>query len=64
MFELNDIRVHRNGRHILNIDTLQLATDSFTLLLGHNGSGKSTLLNLLARQAVPDQGNIQFNGAL
>lgn len=62
MFELKDIRVHRNGRNILDIDTLQLNTDSFTLLLGHNGSGKSTLLNLLARQTMPDQGSIQFNG--
>lgn len=62
MFELNAIRVHRNGRNILDIDSLQLDTDSFTLLLGHNGSGKSTLLNLLARQTTPDEGTVQFNG--
>ncbi len=61
MFELTDIHIHRNGRQILDINHLQLDTQSFTLLLGHNGSGKSTLLNLLARQTLPDQGIIRFN---
>ena len=33
-------------------------------LVGHNGSGKSTLLSLLAGEAEPDQGEIQFRRGL
>ncbi|WP_261843479.1 ABC transporter ATP-binding protein [Aliamphritea ceti] len=61
MFELDNIQIHRNQRQILDIDHLQISSDSFTLLLGHNGSGKSTLLNLMARQVHPDKGGINFN---
>lgn len=61
MFELNNIRVHRDGRDILMIDHLTLDTNAFTIVLGHNGSGKSTLVNLLSGQVKPDQGDIFLN---
>lgn len=58
MLQLNNIRINRNGRDILQIDKLSIATDSFTLILGHNGSGKSTLAKLLAGQMQPDTGEV------
>lgn len=64
MLELNNIRVHRQGRDILSVDSLKLATNEVTVILGHNGSGKSTLMKLLARQLLPDQGELRLNGQL
>lgn len=62
MFELEDLRVTRNGRHILSIDRLSLGQDGVTAVLGHNGSGKSTLMALLARQLRPDAGRLTLKG--
>lgn len=61
MLQLTDVKVNRQGRDILSIDSLSVATDKVTVILGHNGSGKSTLMNVLARQLVPDQGEISLN---
>ncbi len=62
MLQLTDIRIHRQGRDILAIDELAIATDKVTVILGHNGSGKSTLMSLLARQLNPDQGSLHLDG--
>ncbi|MAC45356.1 MAG: ABC transporter [Oceanospirillum sp.] len=62
MFELNNIRIERNQRTILQLDQLSIDDKAFTVILGHNGSGKSTLMNLLARQLIADQGDIHFQG--
>lgn len=62
MFSLRDIRVRRDGRQILALDALDLECGGFTVILGHNGSGKSTLMNVLARQLVPDSGDIALDG--
>ncbi|WP_417594236.1 ABC transporter ATP-binding protein [Oceanospirillum sp.] len=62
MLHLSSIQVERQGRTILAIDDLALNEKEITVILGHNGSGKSTLMKLLARQIVPDQGDILFDG--
>lgn len=61
MLKLSGVRVNRNGRDILHIDSLNIDTQSFTLVLGHNGSGKSTLAKLLAGQMQPDSGKVLLN---
>lgn len=61
MFELNDIRVVRDGRVILSVPSLTIPATELTVVLGHNGSGKSTLVDLLAGQTRPDQGEILLN---
>jgi iron complex transport system ATP-binding protein len=62
MYQLDDIRVNRDGRTILQIDQLAIDPEAFTIVLGHNGSGKSTLVNLLANEFQPDTGSIQLMG--
>lgn len=62
MFELTHVCVERGQRHILNIPNLQLPSNKVCVILGHNGSGKTTLMQCLARQLVPDQGQLTFNG--
>ncbi len=62
MLHLSSIQVERQGRTILAIDELNLNEKEITVILGHNGSGKSTLMKLLARQIVPDRGDILFDG--
>ncbi|WP_148861153.1 ABC transporter ATP-binding protein [Marinobacter fonticola] len=62
MLELSAIRMNRDGRDILKLKQLSIAAHEFTVILGHNGSGKSTLMNLLARQSVPDEGEVRLNG--
>lgn len=54
MFELNGIRVVRDGRVILSVPSLTIPATELTVVLGHNGSGKSTLVDLLAGQTRPD----------
>lgn len=62
MFDLENIRVARDGRDILLLDRLALASEGMTAILGHNGSGKSTLMALMARQMRPDAGRIMLEG--
>lgn len=62
MLQVNNVRIIRESRTILEIDQLQIDTTKFNLVLGHNGSGKSTLAKLLAGQMQPDQGEILLAG--
>jgi len=61
MYKLNNVKVKRGGRVILDIDKLTIEDNQFTVILGHNGSGKSTLVNLLSDQFSPDQGSVLLN---
>ncbi|PMG77403.1 ABC transporter [Shewanella sp. 10N.286.51.B7] len=58
MYQLNDVKVIRDQRTILDIEQLNIDPHALTVVLGHNGSGKSTLVNLLANQFQPEQGEI------
>ena len=61
IFELEGIRLARDGRPVLRDVTLSIRSGS-TALLGPSGSGKSTLLRLLNRLADPDEGAVRFHG--
>lgn len=62
MYELSQIRMVRENRTILSLDSLKIPTDKFTVILGHNGSGKSTTASLLSGLVRPDAGTVQLNG--
>lgn len=62
MFQLSNIKIIRDNRTILAIDSLAIPTTELTVVLGHNGSGKSTLVNLLSGQMAPDTGTICLQG--
>jgi putative ABC transport system ATP-binding protein len=54
-------KTYREGaqmRRVLDQASVELATGSFTALLGRSGSGKSTLLNLAAGLDRADQGEV------
>ncbi len=61
MYQLNNIKVIRDERTILDIDELTIDPTALTVVLGHNGSGKSTLVNLLANQFSPEEGEVRLN---
>jgi putative ABC transport system ATP-binding protein len=58
MFQLNGVTY----KHILDIDTLQIAGGRITCIVGESGGGKTTLLRLLNKLISPDQGEITYNG--
>jgi iron complex transport system ATP-binding protein len=53
LLELDHAQVRRDGRLILDVDTLVLAEGERIALLGPNGSGKSTLVGVLTRDVLP-----------
>jgi putative ABC transport system ATP-binding protein len=61
IFELDGIRLARDGRPVLRDVTLSIPSGA-TAVLGPSGCGKSTLLRLLNRLADPDEGTVRFHG--
>ncbi|WP_047391548.1 ABC transporter ATP-binding protein [Chitinibacter sp. ZOR0017] len=62
MFQLQKLKIARQGRILLQIDQLNLPPHGLTVILGHNGSGKSTLLKVLAGQLPSDEGQVLLQG--
>jgi putative ABC transport system ATP-binding protein len=62
LFELQELRVSRGGRLILDGLSARIP-EGATAVVGPSGSGKSSLLRLLNRLADPDSGRILFRGS-
>lgn len=55
-----DIRITRDGRRLLDIDSLSLGTKGCTAIIGPNGAGKSLLIRALAGLQQTDAGLIRW----
>lgn len=62
LYRLTGVKKYHQGRLVLDIPSLELATGEVAVISGPNGAGKTTLLNLLAFLAVPDKGLLEYNG--
>lgn len=62
VYSLDTLTKSYNGRLILDIDHLELATGRIYGLLGPNGAGKTTLLNILGFLDQPTLGRLDFFG--
>ncbi|WP_241157205.1 energy-coupling factor transporter ATPase [Adlercreutzia sp. ZJ242] len=60
--EALDLSCVKGGAHILDIERLNLPTNSIIALIGDNGSGKSTLSEALCG-VIPSNGGIAFEGS-
>lgn len=62
MILLNQIRVKRGSRTLLDLPQLRLLGGQTTVVLGPNGAGKSTLLKVLSGSLKPDHGEVHLFG--
>ena len=62
MIEIRDLLIRRNGRDVLQTDSLDIQRGETLAVVGPNGSGKSTLLLALAHLLKPARGEIRFDG--
>ncbi|WP_160121552.1 heme ABC transporter ATP-binding protein [Rhodovarius lipocyclicus] len=62
MIELDDLRLVRGGRLVLDIPELRVSAGRVLGILGPNGAGKSTLLAALAGELRPAAGQVRFGG--
>ena len=62
MFEISDVKLKRDQNLILNIPSLCFKRDVINCIIGANGAGKSTLFKVLLGQAIPQQGQVKFDG--
>ncbi|EFL51615.1 ABC transporter related protein [Solidesulfovibrio fructosivorans JJ]] len=62
LYELEDVTQSYDGRVVLNIPRLTIASGTITGLAGPNGGGKSTLLRLLAFLESPASGVVRYRG--
>ena len=63
--QIRDAVVRREGRPILEIDSLSIAEGESICLLGPNGAGKSTFIQLITREVLPlhrDEAPVLFRG--
>lgn len=62
MYEMQDVRLVRGGRALLDQANLSLARGRVAVIVGPNGAGKSTLLKVLAGEMKPDAGRVRLDG--
>jgi tungstate transport system ATP-binding protein len=62
MINIRDLQIQRNGRDVLQIDSLDITRGETLTVVGPNGAGKSTLLLSIASLLKPARGGIDFNG--
>ena len=60
--QLDDVRLERGERAVLDGIRLQVPVGSVTAVLGPSGSGKSTLLAALTGELVPAAGHVRVFG--
>ena len=60
MIEIRDLLIHRNGRNVLKIDSLDIERGETLAVVGPNGAGKSTLLLALAMLIKPKEGTLLY----
>jgi len=62
MIQIRDVLIQRNGRDVLQVDSLDIQRGETLAVVGPNGAGKSTLLLVLARLIKPVHGEIIYGG--
>lgn len=62
LLQLSNLLVRREGRVVLDIESLSVEPGDVLAIVGPNGAGKSTLFLVLARLLKADQGHIFFQG--
>ncbi len=62
MIQIRDLIINRNGRVVLQVDSLDIQRGETLTVVGPNGSGKSTLLLVLARLLKVSSGDILYDG--
>ncbi len=63
LLQLSDLIVRREGRTVLDIESLSVEEGDVLAIVGPNGAGKSTLFLALASLLKADRGQILFNGS-
>jgi ABC-type sugar transport system ATPase subunit len=61
--DFHDVVVEREGRTILALPALRLASGRTTAILGPNGAGKTTLLRVLAGLERPRRGHVRVGAS-
>ncbi|GAA1081971.1 ABC transporter ATP-binding protein [Tsukamurella spumae] len=64
MISVQELRVHRARRPVLQDVTLTVPDGAVTYLLGRNGAGKSTLLRAVAGLLRPSAGTVDPGGSI
>ncbi len=62
MIQIRDLLIHRNGRDVLQVDTLDIPRGETLAVVGPNGAGKTTLLLAVARLLRLARGEIRWDG--
>lgn len=62
MIEIHNLLIQRNGRKVLQVDSLDVQRGETLAVVGPNGAGKTTLLLALARLLKSARGEIRFDG--
>ena len=62
MITIRNLLIQRDGRDVLNVDSLDIKRGETLAIVGPNGAGKSTLLLALAHLLPLVQGEVHFDG--